>query len=307
MSAHFRNISCAAAAALMVASGTIAWPQTPPPGNPLDQQIRRIARRYPARLMLFARNLDTGATYGLNPDERVRTASTIKLPIMAAAFAAVATGTLRWTDPIALADSAKISGSGVVQELSAGVKLPLADLVNLMMVVSDNTATNMVLGAVGGDLVNSEMEKLGLHNTRVMRPVMGDNPPPAESYTRAGRDPENRRFGLGVSTPRDMVTLLEKLERGEVVDAAASRRMIEILKRQQHRDGVARHQRDTQVASKTGALDHLRSDVAIVYSKTGRIAMAITCEDIPEVDYGPDNAGLLEIAEIAEALIAGLR
>ncbi len=60
------------------------------------------------------------------------------------------------------------------------------------------------------------------------------------------------------------------------------------------------------VANKTGALDALRSDVGIVYSKRGRIAMAITVDDMPKTDYTPDNAGLLLIAEMAKMIVDGL-
>jgi hypothetical protein len=103
-----------------------------------------------------------------------------------------------------------------------------------------------------------------------------------------------------------MVTLLEKLERGEVVSKEASREMIEVLKRQQYRDGVGRTLRGVAVANKTGALDHLRSDVAIVYSDRGRIAMALTCEELPEVDYSADNPGLLLISRLSTVLLDGL-
>ena len=102
-----------------------------------------------------------------------------------------------------------------------------------------------------------------------------------------------------------MVELLEKLERGQVVSPAASHEMIEILKRQQYKDGIGRHLEP--VASKSGALDHLRSDVGIVYTPGGRIAMAITVDDLPEVDYSADNKGNLLISDLARLLAAGLK
>jgi beta-lactamase class A len=152
------------------------------------------------------------------------------------------------------------------------------------------------------------MDKLGLKQTRSMRKVRGDgNQLKAPSgYSAAGRIPENRRFGLGSSTPFEMVRLLEMLDKGEVVSAAASKEMIDILKRQQDRAGIARKLGETEVASKTGALDALRSDVAIVYTKKGKIAIAITCDGIPTVDYGPDNPGLLMLSDLAGILIEGL-
>jgi beta-lactamase class A len=96
------------------------------------------------------------------------------------------------------------------------------------------------------------------------------------------------------------------MERGEVVSPEASKEMIKILKRQQDHNGIPRRMGETPVANKTGALDHLRSDVGIVYSKGGRIAIAITCDDIPQVDWSSDNPGLLLIAKLSEILVAGL-
>jgi beta-lactamase class A len=275
----------------------------------LDQKVRAAVAGFPGKVFLYARNLQTGTSYGRDADARVRTASTIKLPIMTAVFAAVEAGKTRWTDELTLTDENRVSGSGVLSEFSTGVKIPLRDAMHLMIVVSDNTATNMILDRVPADAVNAEMDRLGLKQTRALRKIRGDGPnlKTAEGWSAAGRIAENQRFGLGVSTPREMVELLAKVYRGEVVSPAASREMIEVLKRQQYKDGIGRHMVDLVVASKSGALDHLRSDVGIVYSPGGPVVMAITCEDIPKVDYGVDNEGLLLISKLAEILVDGLR
>jgi beta-lactamase class A len=102
------------------------------------------------------------------------------------------------------------------------------------------------------------------------------------------------------------VALLEKLERGDVVSAMASKAMIEILKRQQLKDGIGRTLGGLPVASKSGALDRLRSDTGIVYSSGGRIAMAVTVDDLPRIDYSPDNAGDLLISKLSQILVAEL-
>ena len=102
-----------------------------------------------------------------------------------------------------------------------------------------------------------------------------------------------------------MVALLEKLERGELVSAGASKEMIAILKRCQDTAGIRRHMENLVVANKTGALDALRSDVGIVYSPAGRIAIAITVDRIPAVNWTPDNPGLIMIADLAKMLVDG--
>lgn len=277
--------------------------------QPLADKIQSAMAGFQGTVGIFAKNLDSGTTYALRADDKVRTASTIKLAIMAATFQAVQEGKVKWTDFSILRDSEKVTGSGVIgNEFTDGDKLPLTDLVHLMIVVSDNTATNLVLDHVPADYVNDYMDKLGFKNTRSMRKVRGDGAVLAEAsgFSKAGRDPGNQKYGLGSTTPHEMVGLIEKMERGEVVNADASKEMIKILKRQQDHNGIARRTGETPVANKAGALDHLRADVGVVYTKRGRIAIAIYCDDLPQVDWSSDNAGLLMIAKLSEILTAGL-
>jgi beta-lactamase class A len=222
---------------------------------------------------------------------------------------AVAKGDARWDELLTLSSAEKVSGSGVLgSEFSDGVRLPLRDVANLMIVLSDNTATNMILERIGADRVNTVMDRLGLRTTRSLRKIRGDGSvlKSPSGWSAAGRLPENQRYGIGISTPRDMVTLLEKLERGEAVSPEASREMLAILKRCQDDTGLRRRIGGVPVASKSGALDALRSDVGIVYGKDARVAMAITVEGIPAVDYTPDNAGSVLIADLAKMLVEGL-
>jgi beta-lactamase class A len=274
-------------------------------GQTLDVRVHSALAGFQGTVSIFAKNLDSGATFALRPDERIRTASTIKLAILAAAFQAVEEGKIKWTDLSTLHEEDKVHGSGILgNEFTDGDRLPLSDLIHLMIVVSDNTATNMVLDHVGGDYVNEFMDRLGFKQTRTLKKI-GANVKESGIF-QAGHDPVLKQYGIGVSTSRELVTLLEKMERGEMVGAAASREMIAIMKRCQDRDGIARRLSGTVVASKYGALEKLRSDVGVVYSRRGRIAMAITCDDLPKSDWSADNPALLLIARIAQILSAGL-
>ncbi|HEX8117436.1 MAG TPA: serine hydrolase, partial [Pyrinomonadaceae bacterium] len=114
------------------------------------------------------------------------------------------------------------------------------------------------------------------------------------------------RFGLGRTSPREMVTLLEKLERGEVVSPAASKEMIDLLKREQTTDGIWRDLWRVPKATKSGALDALRSNVGVIYHPRGRIALAVTCDDMPEPDWTADNSALLLMSRLSELVIDGL-
>jgi len=272
----------------------------------LETSIRSRIAAFPGTVSLYAKNLDTGAAIGIREAEPVRTASTIKVPIMLAVFDAVARGQAKWDEPLTLTAQEKVAGSGVLGvEFSTGDQLPIRDVLHLMIVLSDNTATNMILERFTADAVNAYLDKLGIKTTRSMRKIMGSGP--AAGFSAAGKLPENQKYGLGVSTPRDMVTILERLDRGEIVSPDASREMLAILKRNQDNTGITRHLMDVPVAHKTGALDALRSDVGIVYSKTAKIAMAITVDGMAKPDWSPDNPGSLLIADLAKMLVDGLR
>src|SRR5258705_782533 len=203
-------------------------------GDSVDERVKADIASFKGKVSLFAKNLDTGEPYGLNADDSVRTASTIKIAVMVEAFARVAEGKAKWTDELVLTKEKKVSGSGVLQELSDGLHLTLRDGVNLMMLVSDNTATNLVLDVLTTDSVNARMEALGFKQIKILRKVGsgGDS--------MAGKEADNKKFGLGFATPREMVMLMERLERGEIINPATSKEKIELMKREKSRYAIRR-------------------------------------------------------------------
>jgi hypothetical protein len=145
------------------------------------------------------------------------------------------------------------------------------------------------------------MNALGFKDTRIMRRIGGGG------ESKEGKEPGNKRFGLGATTPHEMVRIVEKLDAGEIVNKAASKEMIDLMKREQARYAIGRTAWDLPMASKYGALDSLRSCVALVYSKHGRIAMAITVDDMPEVIWSVDNPGYLLMNRLSLVLVKGLK
>jgi len=288
---------------LLVFSANNTSSQTQKPNEPnakLDEQVKNLVTPFKGKVSLYAKNLDTGETYALNGDERVRTASTIKIAVMIEAFARVSEGKAKWTDEVTLTKEKKVSGSGILFELSDNLHLTLRDAVNLMMMLSDNTATNLVLDVLTTDAVNARMELLGFKQIKINRKVGsgGDSA--------AGRDPENKKYGLGVATPHEMVQVMEKLERGEIISPAVSKEMIELMKKEQARYAIGRSLSDVPMASKYGALDRIRSAVGIIYSKKGKIAMAISCDDMPDILWSVDNPAYLLMSQLSEVLVNGL-
>lgn len=292
-------LTAALVACSLVSEPMITASPRPIGAGSLDNDVNAQLASFKGKVSIFAKNLDTGETYALGADERVRTASTIKIAVMVEAFARVAEGKAKWTDELVLTKAARYAGSGVLPELADGLRLTLRDSVSLMMVVSDNTATNLVLDYLSTDAVNTRMAALGFKQIRILRRVGGGG------ESSAGKEPDNKRFGLGVATSREMVVLLERLERGEIINPAASKEMIELMKREQSHYAIGRTM-DVPMATKYGALDHLRSAIGIIYSKKGRIAMAITCDDMPDVDWTVDNAGYLLMSRLSVVLVAGL-
>jgi beta-lactamase class A len=276
----------------------------PVAAQPLADAVRARIGDFPGTVSVYAKNLDTGATFGVREAEPVRTASTIKLPILCSVFDQVARGQAKLTEPLTVTAPEQVPGSGVIgAEFSPGVQLPLADVAHLMIVLSDNTATNMILERFGADSVNAYLDRIGIKTTRSMRKIGGGKG--AAGWSKAGELPENKKYGIGVSSPRDMVTILDRLEHGDIVSPDASKEILAILKRCQDTTGIRRHFGDS-VANKTGALDALRADVGIVYSKGGRIAMAIYVDGIPKPDWSPDNPGVVMIADLSRILVEGL-
>jgi beta-lactamase class A len=276
----------------------------------LADRIAALTGPFKGTVVLYAKNLKTGRDFSMGADTKVRTASTIKLPVLCALESLVADGRVKWDDRIVLKPSDKVTGSGVLGSLEDGTDLTIRNLAILMIIVSDNTATNLITDRITADAVNEYLDSIGLTVTRFNRKVRGDGSKLAEptGWSKAGLLEENRKYGLGVSTPREMVRLLEMLEAGRIVNPAASKDALDILARQQVRDGIARHApEDLRIASKSGALDALRSDVGIVYAAEGPIAMAITVDDMPVTDYSPDNAGNVLLWQLASVLVEELK
>jgi beta-lactamase class A len=273
--------------------------------NDLDARVSALTTPFKGSVMLYAKNLRTGRDFGRGAETKVRTASTIKLPILCALESLIDAGKVRWDERLLLKADDKVMGN-----LADGTDLTVRNVAILMIIVSDNTATNLILDRITADAVNDYLDAIGLPLTRSNRKVRGDGAKLKDptGWSRAGLIEENKKYGLGVTTPREMVRLLELLEQGKVVSPAVSKDVLDILKMQHEREGIARHAPDdVEIASKHGSLDALRSDVGIVYTPGGPIAIAITVDDMPDTDYSPDNVGDKLIWELGQVLAAGLQ
>ncbi|MGH9556495.1 MAG: serine hydrolase [Terriglobales bacterium] len=268
----------------------------------LQQQLVAMARAHHGKVALYAKHVKTGATVAIDAGRPVQTASVIKLPIMVEAFAQVKSGKRSLADKIALREEDKVPGSGILQFLRPGAQITLEDAIVLMMTLSDNTSTNLVIDQVGIPAVNARSAAMGLKNTYLYKKV----------YRKAeGPMPEDQKqFGLGKTTAREMAAALESIEACDLGDAKLCTRMIEIMKNQQFREMIARYLEtaDTTevrsgVAAKLGELDDVKNEVALVYTDTGPIVISIFTWDNQDQRWMADNEAYLLIARMAKTIV----
>jgi beta-lactamase class A len=272
---------------------------------------------------LYAVQLRTGDSVGVDADRPVQTASVIKLGILYEAMVAVREGRARWDEPVTLKKGEAVPGSGILTLLDAPLTITLKDALTLMVIVSDNTATNLMIDRFGIDKVNARMESLGLRDThlykKVFKPAVG--PMPADQP----------KFGLGKTTPREMATLMTYIgecklhERGtatavgaaefavtDEADKAVCAVGLQMLKEQFYRETIPRYLESADVtttggvaiASKTGSLDAVRADVAIVMGKAGPMVLAIFTYDNRDHGWTVDNEGEMTIARLGKEIVS---
>jgi beta-lactamase class A len=294
---------------LIPASGSLQTPaRRDAPPDRVDATMQHLmdayARNHKGKVSLFARHLRTGQTVAIDPDVPVNTASVIKLPIMLEAMYQVKAGRVSLDDTLPLHKEDQVSGSGVLLLFRTPAEINFETAIVLMVTQSDNTATNLVLAHIGRERVNARMRALGCPLTTSIRPIGHPN--------QGDRSPELKPFGIGRTTAREMAGVLASIARCDLGDAALCARMIDVLRHQFWRNGIPRYLEEvdttevpSDVANKTGSLDHVRNDVGIVFTKEGPIVIAAFTYDNVDTTWTPENEGELLIARMARTLVHG--
>jgi beta-lactamase class A len=254
--------------------------QPPPtPATPLQRlrgAIERTTRSVNATWGVWIKALETGEEIALDADRQMETMSTIKIPLMVEAFEQIKAGKFRLTDKYTFAAADSQPGTGIIQRLDPGAVLTVKDLITLMIIVSDNTATEVLYRMVGGPAaVNRRMDGLGLKTIRAMnvpakwfaalRAV-----PSSERFYRDGKNP------FGLSTAREMGQLLEMMERGTLVDKSSSDLMLQIMRGQLYRTRIPRYVTGYRIPHKTGDfLPYVGDDVGMLEADGKTIIVSI--------------------------------
>ena len=268
----------------------------------LQKELDTLATQHKGKVAFYAKDLKTGATVAIDPDVPVSTASVIKLPIMVEAFYEIKAGKHHLDERLKLTKGNQVEGSGVLTLLQPGLEPTLQDAITLMITQSDNTATNMVIDDIGIPAVNDRIAAMGLKNTylykKVFMPPQGPTPP------------DQKKFGLGKTTAREMAQVLESIERCDLKDAALCKQMIGILKNQSVRTMIPRYlesvdttESDSAIGNKTGSLDDVRNDVGIVYTRHGPIIVSAFTYDNADHGWSVDNTAEILVAKMAKAVV----
>ena len=250
-----------------------------------------------------AKHLETGQQLSHNADSIFFTAGTLKVPLLTELYRQVDEGYINLSERIELSDDLRVPGSGVFKELATGLQPTVRDAAMLMIIISDNTATDALMEMVGRESLHDTRQTWGLLQTRIPMSVR------QLLYSVVDLDPENAdhtfalcsdrlfkgRFNLSadaydeaksdVSSPADMSRLLELLQSGDILSPESTADALDILKRQQLRT-VIPHALPigTSAAHKTGFYFGVRADVGIVSGPNGPYTIAIMAKDITESD-----------------------
>lgn len=261
-----------------------------------------LAKAHQGKVAIAVKNLATGETYTLNADEPLPTASLIKFPVMVEAYYQFSEGKAKPTDLCVYERDPKVGGSGIlVEHFTPGMTFCLRDAIHMMIVWSDNMATNIVLDHIGIPSTAKRMEELGLPNTKLHSKVFRRD---------TSVFPErSKQFGIGSTTANEMVKLLEMLHENKLVGPEACAEMRKHMAMCEDKDKFARFlPAGTKIEHKSGSLDAARTSAGLIYvpiagsKKTQPIALCVMTSENKDHSWRPDNAGNLLCAKVAKAV-----
>jgi beta-lactamase class A len=267
----------------------------------LEAKLDALVAGFTGKLSLFVKDLATGETLARDPDAVVPTASCIKLFVLMELARRVSVGDLSWEQSIPVLANQQVGGSGVLKDLSAGIQLPLRDVATLMIVLSDNTATNMLVDLLDRQAVNSMIRGLGLRETTLLNKV---------DFEAIGDDV--RRFAVG--TTREFAVALEKLATGTFVNPETSRAVTDILERQQYLDLLPRYlpynpyarelnaAQPLRIANKTGFYMGVRCDAALFFLPSRTVVAVAFTRDSWDLTFNMDNENAVFLGRVGAAL-----
>lgn len=250
----------------------------------LQADIRQVDQQLDGVVALAIKDITSGEEFFIHPDEVMPQASSIKITVLANLYLEAQQGKLKLTDEYVVRKEDMVPGSDIMLGLTPGVtRLTLRDLATMMAAVSDNSATNVLIDRVGMDNVNAMLQQLGLHTTRLRRKMM--------DLKAASEGREN------ISTPREMMTLLETIYRGKLLNKEMTDDFLKVLstpKKSSMLDGLPD---DAVAANKPGELEAVRNDSGIVLVKNRPFILCLMTAYLKDEKDG--SAAIRKITSLA--------
>lgn len=274
-----------------------------PVQSPLEQlqaSIERTTKSVNATWGIYIRNIDTGEEIAINATRQMETMSVIKIPLMAEVFYQVKEGKMKLADRYTISKDDIRPGTGVLRSLDPGAVVTVKDLLTLMIIVSDNTATDVLFRMTGGiDAVNRRMAAMGLTATHAVAPgsvwfaALRAAPGALEFY-------QSKKTPYGLSSPKDIGMLLEMMEKGTIVDEESSKQMLQILRGQIYRTRLPRFLSGISIPHKTGDfLPYIGNDVGVLeLAPKNRVVICVFDAD----HYGDGNNLEEAVGRIAQSV-----
>lgn len=255
-------------------------------------------------------------TIGHNLDELYPTASVFKAPLLYALYQMVDRGEIDLTRRVRIEEHHRVPGSGVLQDLDPGLEPTIRDLAVLMIVVSDNEATDLLYTIVGTERIHASLDALDLRRTRVpmttrqlLYDLVGldasDPNTTTATFRQRWRDKafnydgaawsDREGSGNDLTTPREMARLFDAIEQGVGISAVAREGIIDILKRQKFTERIpALLPEAVEVAHKTGSVKGVRNDAGIVYAPSGPYVISLFSKGLDD-----ERAGVMALADLS--------
>ncbi len=249
----------------------------------LEKRIEAELKSYDGVMGIYIDDLK-GNVVALNPDEKYETASTIKMFIMAALFMAIDEGKASLEEKLMFKKEHVIDGSGVLNSLEIGTELTVQNVTTLMIIVSDNIATNMMIDYLGLEYINECIQKLGCKDTILHNAI---------DFAKYEK--------LGTTTPRDYASIFIRIAKGELVSKEASDKMLAICKQQHYNTMLTKsfpsyyidpdnyEEEIIYVASKSGSMDECRNDGGIISTPYGKYVIVLLNKNFSDMQYYPDH------------------
>ena len=279
----------------------------------LEAQLATLIQAHHGHVTVYAHDLKSGRIVAMNENVPVPTASVIKLTVLFEALKQIQEGKVHLDDKLTLTKENQVEGSGVLMFFDVPQTLTLKDVLTMMVVVSDNTGTNLAIDYLGLKNIDDRIQWLGLKDTwlykKVSLPPVG--PMPADQ----------KEFGLGKTTAREMAGLMERFATCNLNAPGSTAKPTEqdqklcdvamhMLKNQFYRNSIPRYletldttEGESSIANKTGALDKVRNDVGVVFAKNGPVVISEFTYGNQDESWTPDNDAEVLLAKLAKVIM----